>query len=127
MEPNKRFAGDEPREERPIRHRLLEQGVTSHAGRGRRPALGTPSMASSTPLSSGVPAAGREPESERLRGYLEVTQATLRAAELEVEIIRAQLVDADGWVAGKSSPIDFASPRLLHPISLVPLTFFRLD
>lgn len=36
-----------------------------------------------------APAAGHTREVERLRGYLEVTQAMLGAAELEVEVVRS--------------------------------------
>jgi hypothetical protein len=40
-------------------------------------------------------------ESERLRECLKVTQATLWAIEEKVEIVLAQLADADGRVVGK--------------------------
>lgn len=93
--------------------------MVSHAGRGRHLTLRAPSAASPAPSSSGALAARHLTESEQLCGYLEVNQAALQAAELEVEIIRTQLVDADGRVAGKSSPTAFASSCLLHPASPV--------
>lgn len=119
MEPGRRSTGDELGEGWSVRSRLLEQGASSHAGRGRCPALGASSAASLAPSSSGALAAGHESELEWLRGYLEFTQAALRVAELKVDIIFAQLVAADGRVAGKSSPAAFASPCLLYPTPLV--------
>lgn len=88
MEPRKRPTGDEPGEERLFRCRLQERGATSHADHGRPLVLDAPSVASPA-LSSRAPAAGHARELEQLRGYLEVTQAVLWAAELEVETVRA--------------------------------------
>jgi hypothetical protein len=56
-------------------------------------------------------------ESERLRECLEAAQATLRAAEEEAETIRAQLVDADGRVAGKFFLVTVAPFFLVRPFS----------
>jgi predicted DNA-binding protein (UPF0251 family) len=42
-----------------------------------------------------------EAEVERLRGYLEVSQTTLKAAKWEMQVVRNQQVAADDRVAGK--------------------------
>lgn len=104
MDRGKRPTGGEDGEERPSKRRLEGLSMGSYVGCGWRTAPGPPSVApSATSSSSGALAAGHVREVEQLRGYLEVTQATLGAAELEVETDHSQLVAADGWVAGKSS------------------------
>jgi hypothetical protein len=63
-----------------------------------------------------VPATTAEGEVERLKEYLEASQAALETMEQELQSVRDQLVTADDRVASK-----FLLAVLVHPFLLVLL------
>jgi hypothetical protein len=69
-----------------------------------------------------VSAIAAEGEVKRLKEYLEASQATLEAAEQEVQSVHDQLVTADGRVAGKFSLAVLVCPFLL----VLLLILFRM-
>jgi hypothetical protein len=101
MDPGKRPAGDASSGGRSTRRHVTRAGSSSGGGYRRR--LPPTATAELVPLLDVASAVALEIELERLRRYLEVSQATLKVVEQEMQVVRDQQLVADSWVAGEFS------------------------
>lgn len=130
MEPGRRPAGDELDEDRSVRHCLFEEGDLSSSYHGRRPSCAAPPAVSSA-LSPRPLFVVLAREVAWLREDLEATRASLDTIEVEAGIIRAQLVDADGWwrvcSSRPRSPVLFRSLGFVRSFSSLVSSGLELD